>query len=74
MYVHVVSNSYLSTELVVNEQTFGALIPQSGVSNNDTGSTSVVIHVNGEDVYLRINIHVLSPILKEYTVHSDTSG
>lgn len=72
MYVHVVSNSYLSTELVVNEQTFGALIPQNGVSNNDTGSTSVVIHVNGEDVYLRINI--LSPILKEYTVHSDTSG
>ena len=56
-------------ELEVNGQQVGALIPHSGVSDNDTGSTSVVVHVNkGEDVFMRTNM-----ISNNGGIHSDSN-
>nr|XP_022301102.1 complement C1q-like protein 4 [Crassostrea virginica] len=68
--IRVFNNSYHGTELVVNGQKVGALIPHSGVSDNDTGSTSVVVYVNeGENVFLRKNM-----ISNNGGIHSDSNG
>ncbi|XP_022301102.2 complement C1q-like protein 4 [Crassostrea virginica] len=69
--IRVFNNSYHGTdELEVNGQQVGALIAHSGVSDNDTGSTSVVVHVNkGEDVFLRTNM-----ISNNGGIHSDSNG
>ena len=45
-------------ELIVNGQPVGVLVSQTAAIDNETGSTTVVVHVNeGEDVFLRTTMH-----------------
>ena len=68
--IRVFNNSYHGTALEVNGQQVGALIPHSGVSDNDTGSTSLAIHVNkGENVFPRTNMNS-----NNGGIHSDSNG
>ena len=53
-----VHRSIHCVELIVNGQPVGALVSHTAASDNETGSTTVVVHVNeGEDVFLRTTMH-----------------
>ena len=52
--IRLISFSIHCVQLVVNGQPVGALVTQSGSGENESDSTTVVVHVNeGEEVFLR---------------------
>ena len=56
--IRVYPASIHCVELIVNGRPVGALVSHTAASDNETGSTTVVVHVNeGEDVFLRTTMH-----------------
>ena len=71
-----VHRSIHCVELIVNGQPVGALVSHTAASDNETGSTTVVVHVNeGEDVFLRTTmLHNSGGIVSDPYGYSSFAG